>query len=184
MSSRLEDAAYHESGHAVAVVLGFRGAAWLPFAPPPSPVRFVELTDSAAGCSGSCTAANIFSTRWSVRRVGQRYRDLMERQVAIHLAGGIAESIHRGVRGKEEILQFATRHCGTDEDLRLAAPVLADLRRVAGDGEQRLAERALASLLTHWPAVEALAQALIADRRIEGMCVEQIIDRSLRLARS
>ena len=85
---------------------------------------------------------------------------------------------------QEEILQFATRHCGTDEDLRLAAPVLADLRRVAGDGEQRLAERALASLLTHWPAVEALAQAFIADRRIEGMCVEQIIDRSLRLARS
>jgi hypothetical protein len=33
-------AAYHEAGHAVAVVAGFRGAAWLPRPPPPLPVTY------------------------------------------------------------------------------------------------------------------------------------------------
>ena len=180
--SRLSEVAYHEAGHALAAVRGFRTAKWLPRPPPPLPVTCIEVTDSPTGWSGSCTALNIYSTRWSDKRVSERFRDLMERQVAIHLCGGISEAIHRGERRKEEILQFATRHCGSDIDLQRAAPVLADLSRVTGDGEQRLAERALESLLTHWPAVDALAQALIADRRIEGRRVEQIIDRSLRLA--
>ena len=107
------------------------------------------------------------------------------RALATHLGGGIAEAIHRGERRKEEILQFATEHCGTAVDPQLAAPVLADLRKVTGrhDVERGLAERALAGLLTHWPAVEALAQALIADRRVEGARVERIIARSLRIAR-
>jgi hypothetical protein len=37
------------------------------------------------------------------------------------------------------------------------------------------AERALALLLAHWKAVEAVAAALIEDRRVEGDRVEQII---------
>ena len=177
--SRLSEVAFHEAGHALAAVRGFRTAKWLPFPPPPLPVTCIEIADSPAGLSGSCTALNIYSTRWSDKRVSERFRDLMERQIAIHLAGGLAEAIHRGERRKEEVLRFATLHCGTDIDLQRAAPVLADLRRVAGDGEQRLAERALVSLLTHWPAVDALAQALIVDRRIEGERVERIIDHSI-----
>ena len=55
--------------------------------------------------------------------------------------------------------------------------MLADLRRLTGrrQDEQHFAERALAVLLTHWKAVEALALALIKDRRIEGARIEQII---------
>lgn len=113
---------------------------------------------------------NIYSSRWSNKRVGERFGDLMERQVFVHLAGGIAEAIHRGERRKHEALRFATRHCGTDVDLRRAAAVLADLRRLIGHcyDEQRFAERALTLLPEHWPAVEAMASALIKDRFIEG----------------
>jgi hypothetical protein len=62
--------------------------------------------------------------------------------------------------------------------LEQARAVLGDLRRLTGYryDEQRFAERALALLLTHWPAVEALASALVEDRRIEGDRVERIID--------
>ena len=149
--SRLSEVAYHESGHALAAVRGFRTAKWLPRPPPPLPVMSVEIVEDAPGqWSGSCIAINIFSPRWPEYRVAPRFRDLMELQIAIHLAGGISEAIYRGERRKEEILQFATRHCGTDVDLQRAAPVLADLSRVTGDGEQRLAERTLASLLSHW----------------------------------
>ena len=176
---RLSEVAHHEAGHALAAVLGFRTARWLPYPPPKPRVRSVEIVESGGRWSGHCIATNIFSTRWSSKRVSQRYRDLMERQIAVHLSGGLAEAAFRGEQRMEEILQFATRHCGTDVDLQLAAPVLADLSRVAGDGQQRLAERALASLLAHWPAVEALAQALIAERRNEGVWVERIIDNSL-----
>ena len=92
--SRLSEVAFHESGHALAAVRAFRSAKWLPRPAPPLPVR---------------------------SRVAPRFRDLMELQSAIHLAGGLAEAIHRGERRKEEILQFATRHCGTDVDLQRAA---------------------------------------------------------------
>ena len=34
-------------------------------------------------------------------------------------------------------------------------------------------------LLANWPAVEAVAEALVEDRRIEGEDVEAIIDRSM-----
>ena len=34
-----------EAGHAVATVLVFRNAAWLPYEPPPLPVRYVEIAE-------------------------------------------------------------------------------------------------------------------------------------------
>jgi hypothetical protein len=54
-----------------------------------------------------------------------------------------------------------------DADLTRAAAVLTDLRRLTGHryDEQRLAERALALLLTLWAAVDALAFELIEKRR-------------------
>ena len=57
-----------------------------------------------------------------------RYRPLMEAQVIIHLAGGIAEAIHRGVR--HELLRFAEAYCEVDADMEQARAVLGDLFRV------------------------------------------------------
>ena len=76
---------------------------------------------------------------------------------------------------------FAKSYCSIDADLTRAAAVLGDLFRLTDVryDAQRFAERALAVVLAHWPAVEALASALIEDRRIEGERVERIIDRSI-----
>jgi hypothetical protein len=126
---------------------------------------------------GSCISPDIYSTRWPIGCIAEPYRDLMEWQVVVELAGGIAEAIHRGERRKQAVLAFAESNCNTDVDLKRAAAVLADLRRLTGRryDEQRFAGRALALLLTHWAAVDALAFELIEKRRVEGERVEAII---------
>ena len=63
-------------------------------------------------------------------RIAEPYRDLMQWQIVIELAGGIAEAIHRGERRSHAILAFAASHCSMDTDLTKAAAVLADLRRL------------------------------------------------------
>jgi hypothetical protein len=61
---------------------------------------------------GACVGLDIYSMKWDIACIAPRYRDLMERQVCIHLAGGIAEAIHRGVR--HEVLRFAASNCEMD----------------------------------------------------------------------
>jgi hypothetical protein len=176
-----EFVAHHEAGHAVAIVLAFRTAAWLPYPPPSVRVRSVEITEDTPGqWGGNCVGTNIYSTRWPIECIAEPYRDLMEAQIVIHLAGGIAEAVHRGERRRQEVLAFAASNCSIDGDLKQARAVLADLRRLTGCryDEQRFAERALALLLAHWRAVEALAAALVEDHRIEGDQVEAIVDRA------
>jgi len=96
-------AAFHESGHAVAIVRAFRDAAWLPRPPPQVIVRYVEITQTASGeWTGCCASANVYSMRWDISCIAPRYRDLMERQIIIHLAGGVAEALHRGERRARE----------------------------------------------------------------------------------
>ena len=99
-----------------------------------------------------CIAPRIFSTQWPSERVNQPFPR----------PDGPAD-----------------RHCGTDVDLQRAASALADLRTLTRrhDVEQRLADAGvLAGVLA---SLEAVAQALIADRRVGGMRVELIIDDSL-----
>jgi len=47
--------AHHEAGHAVAAVMAYRDAKWLPKPPPLWPVHYVEIREQAAGqWSGAC----------------------------------------------------------------------------------------------------------------------------------
>ena len=177
-SLELVSTAYYEAGHAVAIVAAFRNAGWLPRAPPALPVRCVEITEEASGqWSGCCFGSDIYSMKWPIECIAPRYRDLMERQVVIELAGGIAEAIFRGERRGREVLAFAMRHCDMDGDLQRAADVLAELRRLTGYlfEPRDFVDRSLTMMLEHWLAVTALATELVDDRRIEGDRVEQII---------
>ena len=143
-------------------------------------VQFIEVTQDAAGqWGGTCAALDIYSVKWPIDVLIAPFRDLMERQVTIHLAGGIAEAIHHGVRRGREALRFAEAHM--EMDLTKAEPVLRDVFRVTGYdvGPQHYADRTLLILEAHWPAVTALAAALIENGRIEGKDVERIIDRSI-----
>ena len=172
MDSPETAAAYHEAGHAVAIVLAFRTAPWLPHRAPSLPVRFVEITDDGGG---NCVGMSVYSMQWDIGVIKPRYRDLMERQVCIHLSGGISEAILSGVRGGREALRFAEAHM--DADLTKAEEVCRDIFRLTGYrvGPQHYADRTLTMMLEHWPAVEALAEALIDERRIEGWQVEEIV---------
>ena len=109
----------------------------------------------------------------------------MEAQVVVHLAGG-SEAIFRGERCQGEVLRFAEAHCCVDDDLTKVADVLAELRRLTAYRfeAQDFIERTLTMLELNWPAVEALAEALVDEGRIEGDEVEWIIDRSLRFFRT
>src|SRR5258708_13794030 len=122
-------------------VLAFRNAAWLPKPPPPQLVSYVEITED----NGTCCATNIYSTGWSDKRISEPYRDLMEWQIVIELAGGIAEAVHRGERRPHAILAHAASHCSTATDLTRAAAVLADLSRLTAHRHdaQHSADRAL-----------------------------------------
>ena len=149
----------------------FRDAAWLPNPMPPVLVRSVEIAECTPGqWVGNCVGTNIYSAEWDIACIAPRFRPLMEAQVVIHLAGGVAEAIFRGERRAREALAFAVNHCSMDTDLERAAAVLGDLRRLTGYrlDAQHFAERTLALLLTNWCAVEALASALVVSKRIEG----------------
>jgi hypothetical protein len=126
ISAGAHHAAYHEAGHCIATLLAFRDAKWLPRPMPRSLIGYVEIVEDAPGqWSGNCVSQDIYSPNWSIDRLTEPYRPLMEWQVVIELAGGLAEAIHRGERN--EPLWFATRHCGTGTDRRRATSVLTDL---------------------------------------------------------
>jgi hypothetical protein len=170
-------AAYHEAGHAVATLLAFRTAR-LPMSPPKSIIKFVEIyIDGAAQWGGLCFGPNIYATQWPEGRINWKYRDAMEWQIVIDLAGGIAEAISRGERRKKEVFLFAACNCACDDDLKNAAAVLADLRKLTGRryGGRRFADRARNLLLASWPAVDVVASALVETNRMEGAQVERIV---------
>jgi hypothetical protein len=177
-------AAYHEAGHAVATMLAFRTAR-LPMRPPKRIIKFIEITaeGSNAQWGGLCFGPNIYAIEWPEGRIDWKYHEAMEWQIVIDLAGGIAEAISRGERRKKEIFWFAAFNCACGDDLKSAAAVLADLRKLTGHryGERRFAERARDLLLANWSAVDALASALVDVERIDGDQVEKIVGR--RLAR-
>jgi hypothetical protein len=170
-------AAHHEAAHAVSTVLAFRDAVWLPMPPPRLPVRYCEITSRGGG---TCQSSDIYCAAWPIDCLKPRYRPLMEAQVCIELSGGVAEAIFHGVRGRHDVVDHMETNLSIDADLDRAAPVLRDLFRVTC---YRFEPRdfvgpTLEMLEAHWPAVTALANALVDERRIEGRRVERIIDRS------
>jgi hypothetical protein len=105
-------------------VLAFRNAAWLPNPPPPLPVKFIEINDHGSGrWGGNCVAMSVYSIRWPIACIAPRFRDLMEWQIVVELAGGICEAAHRGERRGREVLAFAESNCSIDADLTKAAAV-------------------------------------------------------------
>ena len=135
------------------------------------PVQFIEI---AADGGGNCQSADIYSMKWPLECIALPFRDLMEAQVCVEISGGIAEAIFLGT------CEAWRSHC-SDADLERAADVCRELRRLTGYAfrAEDFADRTLTMLLANWPAVEAVAEALVEDRRIEGEDVEAIIDRSM-----
>ena len=102
--------------------------------------------------SGNCFATDVYSMKWPIDCIAPRFRPLMEAQVVIELAGGVAEAVFRGEQRKHAILAFAVSNCAIDADLTRAAAVLSELRRLTGvrHDAQPFAERALRLTLANW----------------------------------
>lgn len=154
-------AAVHESAHAVATVLMFQQAEWLPGPAPLLPVKYVEIEEHAYGeWGGNCFGSNIYNSNADCYR-SQAYRDLMERQVVIELAGGVAESMYRDA---------PIRDCCAEIDRKKAATVLADLYFLTNvrHTEEPYVERTRQLVQRHWYIVKRLATALAEEEFIDG----------------
>jgi hypothetical protein len=99
-------------------------------------VRHVEITQDTPGqWGGNCVATSIYSTNWPIECIAEPFRDLMERQIVE------SSSIFRWHR-RSDLSRRAAQACGpavrevehADADLKLAAAVLADLRKLTGRG--------------------------------------------------
>ena len=102
------------------------------------------------------------------------YHKLALKDISSWSGTRFAEAIHRGAR---DVLTFAQDHCGVETDRQHARAVMAHLFFLDGHfpAEQLFANRAQALLLAHWPAVQGVAAALVAQRRIEGEQVAAIV---------
>jgi hypothetical protein len=176
--------AYHEAGHAVAAVIAWSQVC-TPINPPPLPVKFVEIPINADGKITGLTYGPSVYTPTYAARLGflnkERFRDAMQWQITIDMAGGIAEAIHRGERNRRNMMWFALFNCGTEGDFVNAEAILAELCRLPPyrrHGLRRYAERACDLLRANWGAVETIAAALIEHDRIEGDRVSAMEHRS------
>lgn len=175
--------AYHEAGHAVTTMLAFRFAR-TPNPSPPLAVKLLSIVEEEEGrWSGCCFGPDIYSTQWPIERIAPEWREAMEWQIVISLAGGIAEAIHRGERNQRNIFWYAAFNCGTDKDLEHAEIILADLRKLTGRQytEQRFAKRALNLLKANWTAVSTMATILANELVIPGDKLEELVGNNLIL---
>jgi hypothetical protein len=180
--SQLSCASYHEAGHGVATLLGFRTVR-SPMPAPPIPVELIEIYTPEKPhpylrAEGKNYGISTYAPEWPAeRRIAPEWREAMEWHIVIMLAGGIAEAIARGERRKRQVLPFAIAHCGCRTDRVQVAKTLDDLHVLTGRrySEQRFADRTRALLLAYWPAVRALAEALIEAKRLEGEQIEEIV---------
>jgi hypothetical protein len=164
----LANVAFHESGHAIVALLVFARAQWLPYGRPRLPVQRIEITEHDGHYSGFCKGPDIYSTRWPEHRIHNRYRGLMEKQIMIHYAGGIASAILSGANPTPTLLRDAMADYGMIADMENVKPVIEDVCRLRGKfDEARNIDRATAMLRRHWAHVTALAQALMVRRTIE-----------------
>lgn len=176
--------AYHEAGHAVANVLAFRHCALLPAPLPRAIIKDIAIFTEGTHLSGLCNGPGIYSTKWPERRIQEAFRDAMEWHIVTMMAGGVAETIHRGRKGKRDLLANAFFQEGADGDLDEINLVMQDLEILDGKKPsnafwQRLAVRTRDCLLVHWLAVDALAQALVKAEYLPGREAESIIDTAL-----
>jgi hypothetical protein len=192
MHYSLQAAAYHEAGHVVAQVVTYRTVLFP--RPKPSPlILYVEIVEEAPNRWVGCFVGPLlYHQSWlEDSQLMDKYDGLIAYQAVILLAGGIAQAIWSGERTADDAFRVALSHGGMDEefedtdgDLERILNAMDDLSKVTGGyyEPKDVAEPTYSLLLKHWPAVEALAAALVKTNRIDGGAVEAIIDDAMRIA--
>jgi len=172
--------AHHEAGHAVAYIRAFRalGQDWPAF-------ERVVIRPNASGlhlngrgveidCVGVCEATDIcipvvglaiFNGAQRPELQSMMLRR-MEWEIMVKLAGPFATAAHAGIRAKQEMRWAALLSGGTDDDYKRAESVLADYKKATrrAYGLRRFEDRTRDLVLGAWPAIEALAVALLNSK--------------------
>ena len=168
--------AAHEAGHGVAYIRAYQkmGRHWPAFhqvlIKPDFSEPYVDWKGrECSDCAGLVEASDVYALvggrrLWDAEPdIRPRLKAAMEWDIIVSLAGPFAEAIARGYRGKSTILSVAIVNGGAGEDFERAENVLKDWKWATKEraGLHRFGERTRELVLSEWPAIEALAAALL-----------------------
>ena len=102
----------------------------------------------------------------------------LEWDLVATMAGSIAEAMYCWYRGADKIEDFARDGAGGGADFRRVDLLMAELCRMTKRRrvQKPYVRRTIAFLKAHWDEVEALAHILIAEKKIEGDRIAEIVD--------
>ena len=136
MASERAAVAYHEAGHAVANVLACRNAQLPPW--DDLGVDSAEIVVDGEAWGGLCSGTTVYHAAYVTRLPSWDWRDAMEWQIVLDMAGGIAEAIHRGERRAEAFYnechyQAMLRECANADVVFAAHELLFKLPAAIGE---------------------------------------------------
>jgi hypothetical protein len=184
--------AYHEAGHAVAKlaqdeVEPIRGPTIRRVLIRPLAEWTLPLVSTRGHTlHGTCGMVEMDSRAWLMRRADcaadPAYRHDARLDAVVDLAGPVAEAKARRMSSLAGFLTFVEVAAG--EDVRKARAKIAIADAIA-DEDVKLGDTwdTTTNLLRrHWPAVAALAEALLVEHEIDGEDVERIVVAALPTA--
>jgi hypothetical protein len=178
-NGRVEEAlrlvAVHEAGHAVAYIrahqkMGRHYPAFIQVLIRPDASKpYVDLKGREVPCYGVVDKSDLYSLVtgrivWrDIPHLRSELRNQMEWEMIGSLAGPFAEVVARGYRGKSTMFWAAAFNCGAKGDIETAENVLKDWKWATKGraGLRRFGDLTRELVLSDWPAIEALAAALL-----------------------
>jgi hypothetical protein len=188
--------AFHESGHAFSLIAAHRAldrdyASFhrvfirRDFSSPYVDRRGREVND----CAGMCEAPDLYSASVNL---GIPYREpepgvrsatiaRMEWSIITSLAGPFAEAAARGARSRTD-MSFSARCCGSESDFEAAKAVLLDFENTSKRprGMAYFEDRTRQLVLKNWPAIDALAKALLDYETLDHDDAYEVIEPFLK----
>jgi hypothetical protein len=128
-------------------------------------------------CAGMCEGPDLYAASANLGIIYQQPESgampatlaRMEWAILTSLAGPFAEAAARGVRSKASMRWKALFDCGSIHDYRTAGAVLQDYKKASGRhrGLPYFEDQTRDLVLEGWPAIEALAQALLTRETLD-----------------
>lgn len=146
---------------------------------------YVDSKNREFDCAGMCDGSDLYTASANLGIVyqepepGAKSATLarMEWAIVISLAGPFAEAAARGARSKAN-MRLKARFCGGEADFEFAAAVLQDYEKTSKPPRSMLhfEDRTRDLVLKSWPAIDALAKALLANETLDHDSAYAIVE--------